>query len=222
MKLSSNEGAFGPLPAAVAAYEAAARELNRYPDGGGRAAARGAGRAPRRARGPGGARQRRRRADPPLRRGHAGAGRRGGVPVALVPELRHRRRVQRRPTPCGCRSRSAPPTSVRCSSGRARRARGSCTWPTRTTPPGRRGGERCARASWTRSPRTCCACWTRPTPSTPTPSPRAPPSCARAARACACCAPSRRSTGWRRCASVTPWPRPRWRTRSTGCARSST
>ncbi len=35
VKLSSNEGAFGPLPAAVAAYEAAARELNRYPDGGG-------------------------------------------------------------------------------------------------------------------------------------------------------------------------------------------
>ena len=35
VKLSSNEGAFGPLLAAVAAYEAAAAELNRYPDGGG-------------------------------------------------------------------------------------------------------------------------------------------------------------------------------------------
>ena len=35
MKLSSNEGAFGPLPAAVAAFEAAVAELNRYPDGGG-------------------------------------------------------------------------------------------------------------------------------------------------------------------------------------------
>jgi len=35
VKLSSNEGAFGPLPAAVAAFEAAAGELNRYPDGGG-------------------------------------------------------------------------------------------------------------------------------------------------------------------------------------------
>src|SRR3954453_22314176 len=34
-KLSSNEGPFGPLPAAVAAFEAAAGELNRYPDGGG-------------------------------------------------------------------------------------------------------------------------------------------------------------------------------------------
>ena len=34
MKLASNEGAFGPLPAAVAAFEAAAAELNRYPDGG--------------------------------------------------------------------------------------------------------------------------------------------------------------------------------------------
>ncbi|MBA3300494.1 MAG: histidinol-phosphate transaminase, partial [Thermoleophilaceae bacterium] len=35
VKLASNEGAFGPLPAAVAAFEASAAELNRYPDGGG-------------------------------------------------------------------------------------------------------------------------------------------------------------------------------------------
>jgi histidinol-phosphate aminotransferase len=35
IKLASNEGAFGPLPAAEAAFEAAARGLNRYPDGGG-------------------------------------------------------------------------------------------------------------------------------------------------------------------------------------------
>jgi histidinol-phosphate aminotransferase len=35
VKLSSNEGAFGPLPAAVAAFEAAVSHLNRYPDGGG-------------------------------------------------------------------------------------------------------------------------------------------------------------------------------------------
>ena len=35
IKLASNEGAFGPLPAAVAAFEAAVGELNRYPDGGG-------------------------------------------------------------------------------------------------------------------------------------------------------------------------------------------
>ena len=35
VKLASNEGAFGPLPAAVAAYEAAAGELGRYPDAGG-------------------------------------------------------------------------------------------------------------------------------------------------------------------------------------------
>ncbi len=34
VKLASNEGAFGPLPAAVAAYEAAAGDLHRYPDGG--------------------------------------------------------------------------------------------------------------------------------------------------------------------------------------------
>src|ERR1700755_3242622 len=35
VKLASNEGPFGPLPAAVAAFDAAARELNRYPDAGG-------------------------------------------------------------------------------------------------------------------------------------------------------------------------------------------
>jgi histidinol-phosphate aminotransferase len=35
VKLASNEGAFGPLPAAVAAFDAAAAELNRYPDAGG-------------------------------------------------------------------------------------------------------------------------------------------------------------------------------------------
>jgi histidinol-phosphate aminotransferase len=34
VKLASNEGPFGPLPAAVAAFEASARELNRYPDAG--------------------------------------------------------------------------------------------------------------------------------------------------------------------------------------------
>jgi len=35
VKLASNEGAFGALPEAVAAYEAAAGELHRYPDGAG-------------------------------------------------------------------------------------------------------------------------------------------------------------------------------------------
>jgi histidinol-phosphate aminotransferase len=35
VKLASNEGAFGPLPAAVAAFEASVGDLNRYPDGGG-------------------------------------------------------------------------------------------------------------------------------------------------------------------------------------------
>jgi histidinol-phosphate aminotransferase len=34
VKLASNEGPFGPLPAALEAMERAARELNRYPDGG--------------------------------------------------------------------------------------------------------------------------------------------------------------------------------------------
>jgi histidinol-phosphate aminotransferase len=35
VKLASNEGAFGPLPSAVAAFEGAVAELNRYPDAGG-------------------------------------------------------------------------------------------------------------------------------------------------------------------------------------------
>jgi histidinol-phosphate aminotransferase len=35
VKLASNEGQFGPFPAALAAIERGARELNRYPDGGG-------------------------------------------------------------------------------------------------------------------------------------------------------------------------------------------
>src|SRR5204863_2888456 len=35
VKLASNEGPFGPLPAAVAAFEASTHELNRYPDAGG-------------------------------------------------------------------------------------------------------------------------------------------------------------------------------------------
>src|SRR3954447_6769147 len=35
VKLASNEGAFGPLHAAVAAFEASVGSLNRYPDGGG-------------------------------------------------------------------------------------------------------------------------------------------------------------------------------------------
>src|ERR687895_1123443 len=35
VKLASNEGAFGPLPAAVAAFEATVGDLNRYPDAGG-------------------------------------------------------------------------------------------------------------------------------------------------------------------------------------------
>src|SRR4051794_27508712 len=34
VKLASNEGPFGPLPAAMAAFEGAALELNRYPDAG--------------------------------------------------------------------------------------------------------------------------------------------------------------------------------------------
>ena len=34
VKLASNEGAFGPLPAAAAAFQASVAELNRYPDGG--------------------------------------------------------------------------------------------------------------------------------------------------------------------------------------------
>ena len=34
VKLASNEGPFGPFPAALEAMERSLRELNRYPDGG--------------------------------------------------------------------------------------------------------------------------------------------------------------------------------------------
>ncbi|MEX0673421.1 MAG: hypothetical protein WD067_01530, partial [Gaiellaceae bacterium] len=34
VKLASNEGPYGPFPAALAALDRTARELNRYPDGG--------------------------------------------------------------------------------------------------------------------------------------------------------------------------------------------
>ena len=34
IKLASNEGTRGPFPAALAAMDGAARDLNRYPDGG--------------------------------------------------------------------------------------------------------------------------------------------------------------------------------------------
>jgi len=34
VKLASNEGTFGPFPAALEAIERCSRELNRYPDGG--------------------------------------------------------------------------------------------------------------------------------------------------------------------------------------------
>ena len=34
VKLASNEGPYGPFPAALDALERSARELNRYPDGG--------------------------------------------------------------------------------------------------------------------------------------------------------------------------------------------
>ena len=50
VKLASNEGPFGPFPAAAEALARGAGELNRYPDGGVVPAARGARRAPRRAR----------------------------------------------------------------------------------------------------------------------------------------------------------------------------
>ena len=34
VKLASNDGPFGPFPAALEALERVARDLNRYPDGG--------------------------------------------------------------------------------------------------------------------------------------------------------------------------------------------
>ncbi len=222
MKLSSNEGAFGPLPAAVAAYEAAARELNRYPDGGGvplreALAERHGVPVEQVVLGNGADELIRLCAVATLEQGdaaafpwpsfpsYATAAECSGADALRVPLAR----ALRRP---------------RCAARAGAHAAHEAGVPGQSQQPHRVGGRgraRCA-AFWMRSPTTCSACSTRPTRSTPTPSPRAPPWCARAARACACCARSRRSTAWRRCASGTPWPHPRWRRRSSACARSST
>ena len=137
VKLSSNEGAFGPLPAAVAAYEAAARELNRYPDGGGlrlreALAERHDVPVAQVVLGNGADELIRLCAVATLEQGDAAA-----FPWPSFPSYATAASAAA-PTRSGCRWPGAPPTSARCWSGRAVRARGSCTWPTRTTPPAAR------------------------------------------------------------------------------------
>ena len=90
VKLASNEGMFGPFPAALEAIERCARELNRYPDGGAYRLRRRTCRAPRSPLRRGRARLRSgRRHGLPLP-GIARSGRRDRVRLAIVLELSHR------------------------------------------------------------------------------------------------------------------------------------
>ena len=198
-------------------------QLNRYPDGGGGAAARGAGRAPRRAARAGGAGQRGGRADPALRRGHARPRRRRGLSLAVVPELRHGGALRRRRAAARCRWRAAH-ADLDALLERAGRPRDQARLPRQPEQPDRRG--------WWTAP-SSAACSTS-CPDGPVrarrglrrirrPRARGPGAAARRVRrGCACCARSRRSTASRRCAWATRSRRPTWPTRSTGCGRSST
>ena len=151
-----------------------------------RAAARGAGRAPRRAAveqvvlGNGADELIRLCAVATLDPGDARR-----LPVAVVPELPDGGALQRRRAGRGAAARPRASTSTRCSSGARPGTKlvylANPNNPTGTLLDARRG----ARASSTSCPTACSACSTRPTPSTPTPSPRARRSCARArARLC--------------------------------------
>ncbi len=145
VKLASNEGPFGPFPAALEALERSARELNRYPTA---ARTRCARRSPSAtasrfeevAIGAG--------ADGVidcLEPGRARRGRRDRLRLAVVPELRARRDQARRACRCAFRCATTATTSTRCSR-RSRRARSSSTSATRTT----RRGRRTPAPSWTR------------------------------------------------------------------------
>ena len=96
VKLASNEGPYGPFPAALEALAAAAPELNRYPDGGAyrlreALAARHGVRFEEIAPAPGADARRRL-----PRAGAARPGRRDRLRLAVLPELRHRRAEARR------------------------------------------------------------------------------------------------------------------------------
>ena len=134
VKLASNEGPFPPFPAALEAIERAARELNRYPDGGAWALRVGARRAARRRVRGGRRRRRRRRRDRPALAGDARSGRRDRLRLAVVSELRARRGEARRSVDARCRCATTRTTSTRCSP-RSGRARSSSTSAIRTTRP---------------------------------------------------------------------------------------
>ena len=92
VKLASNEGPFGPFPAALEALaQRCRRGLNRYPDGGAWRLRDRARRAPRRPLRGGRRRRRRGRAHRLPLAGHARPGRRDRLRLAVVPELRDRR-----------------------------------------------------------------------------------------------------------------------------------
>ena len=136
VKLASNEGQFGPFPAAIEALERAIRDCNRYPDGGAYrltvalAEKHGVERGERRAR-----RRRRRRDHVPLARRRSTRATRSsaaGRPSRATSSTRSSSARRR----CAFRSRTTPTTSRR-SSRRSPRGRRSSSSRTRTTRPGR-------------------------------------------------------------------------------------
>ena len=136
VKLASNEGPFGPFPAARGG--ARAQRPRAEPLSGRRLlpAARGAGRAPRRLLRAGLGRRRRRRLHRHAQPGDPRPRRRDRLRLAVVPELRDLRREAGRRRADGRRWPSTGTTSTRCSTP-SRRGRSSSTSATRTTRPGR-------------------------------------------------------------------------------------
>jgi len=203
VKLASNEGPFGPFPAALEAIERSARDLNRYPDGGVWALRSALAE----------------RHDVPLEAIVVGAGADGVIDLLSQATLDPGDEIV-----CGWPSfpsyilyaaklgavsvkvplREHTYDSTRCSM-RSARARSSCTCATRTIRRARRTDATSSRHSSTVCQSTCSSSSTRRTSSTSTtPTTRtASRRISSSASASSSCARSRRSTGLRACGSVT-------------------
>ena len=107
VKLASNEGQYGPFPAALEAIARAAAEGNRYPDGGCYALRAALAERHGLDRRPGRGRQRRRRRAQLPRARDARARRRGRVLLAVVPGVPDQRGQDGRRLACARRSRAA-------------------------------------------------------------------------------------------------------------------
>ena len=221
VKLASNEGAFGPLPAAVAAFEAAVAQLNRYPDGGGVPLREALAERHGLAAGAGRAGQRRGRADPALRGRDARPRRRRAFPWPSFPSYGRRRAAA---APSRCRAAAGRrPTWTRCSRRRGGRARSWSTSPTRTTRPARCSTPREVRSFLDELPDgVLCvldeayAEYAEPEPEGPALLREGAPAAVRAAHVLE----GLRARG--AAGRATRSRRPTWPTRSTGCGRSST